>query len=704
MSPLHDPDVTLDVDDNRLSDRGYIRRWYPQNDIMWRSAEKDGLFRWPGTNLITLKPEYPESPSEAQKSQWTLSDSGTWREVQDTNFCSGAAIFQQAPDAEDLTLESDFTASVNQPFIVDFYLYSFTNTSAWYWRLVFGDRYRFELLYDGTLYLQRDMAVGDTETRDWKSVLEMPLLDRAQGHPFRLWVYPTNRHSLLIMPMTAEPTSYIEIDAERTDEDDGNTVYATTLESAFEAEVAHGSFYFSLRYPDFATSGNIKLDEQFLPKEHDGTFTLDYGHSKPRTGLTYTIEQEIQDSEGAEIASPPEDAFDSFYPYLSISGGSGDASPEIYWMEMHIAPSTEVVTGSNVSIAAGGRLQEAAVSRDMDADTQANITLWDSDDAVGAYGLEDTLDMLATIAEDGTQIWQGYLRNLTQEEHLDADRTVYRGSDMLRRLEVPLSDAYVGDGKVHTAWVEEIFQRCGLAASDYDIATDADSYTLPEDVTRSRPIFQARDGRTAREMLEYLCRVWTGWELLTSKDGTVLYQPQPDPSEDLVAWYLTGAEYTGGPNTAPDHMDASAAYLKYYQVDHQRDERLFANNIVVIGRNLAGEPVVAQKYNSDSITDNTADDYLGYERLLMVVDTNLRTVEQCEQALDYIVAYHGEPLYEADVTGEIQAGIDTGDLVVLEDYSDYVYQVRHVEYRYPADRPECSLRVRRVAETSEWSS
>ena len=71
MAIANDPALTLNMADNRLDDPGYVRRWYPAQELLWRQCRATNMFAWPDTNIVTLEPQYPNSPTEARLAQWT---------------------------------------------------------------------------------------------------------------------------------------------------------------------------------------------------------------------------------------------------------------------------------------------------------------------------------------------------------------------------------------------------------------------------------------------------------------------------------------------------------------------------------------------------------------------------------------------------------------------------------------------------------
>ena len=161
------PTVTLNVPDNRLDQAGYVHRWYPHEQGLWEKSEADDVYRWPKTNLITLKPLYPDDPAEAQLAEWNTDGTGvSYIECDDVwPGGLGATILQQNPLATDCLLTSNFAAGLpddNQSFWVDLWLLSVTDDT-WIAELQFCERFSLKFLYNGVIQLWRNYAVGEDD-------------------------------------------------------------------------------------------------------------------------------------------------------------------------------------------------------------------------------------------------------------------------------------------------------------------------------------------------------------------------------------------------------------------------------------------------------------------------------------------------------------------------------------------------------------
>ena len=716
--PAHEPALTIDMEDNRLDDAGYVRRWYTHGDAgkhLWRQATKTNVLAWGDVGLVTLEPQYPRTAAEAALAQWATGGADTsFEEVTDSELGPGASIFQRVPEATACTLLSKFTPPHNQGFFLDIYLHELKSSALWYADVQFCLDYKLRLLFNGTFELYRDMAIGDGDA-DWQVVAETRTGEKLFSRHMRMAVYPTNKQVLLIQMDGQELFHYVDAEPLIIEEDDGNEVRAIAYGSPVDIYVAHGAFYLGYRYMTFAETGNFYLPTQYLPWSFGDEFELECGSSRPKLGTeALEVALEIADEAGDAISSPPaEDAvFDCFRPHVSITGGDGTCTPEVYWSEMRIAPTSQVHTPSApspVTVGAGGRLLACSVNDDMDGDRTATIDISNIDAVATAYGLTDTLDMFTQIVVDGTTVWRGYLRHMDEPEMQSGNIQLrLAGRDRMARLEVPLSDSYIGDGKQDTDFVEQLYKRAGLAAADYEIDT-TDPITLPIAIDQEKPIFQARDGRMIKEMVDYICKVWTGREQYALQDGKVYYGPRVTEG-DAVRIFI-GEEPGALPDPLPDYYDASATYIKYYDATHTRDEESFFNRIVVVGLAVDGVALVAEHYDADSIGDSTATDYLGYEKLLLISDPNLKTIEQVETALGYVVTFHGAPLHEMDLRCAFDEDLDVRDLVAVEaqgttqDIGDppvetwvpYLWQVRGLRRNWQSSAM-MSVRLRRIGD------
>lgn len=708
--PAHDPALTIDIADNRLDDPGYVRRWYPADPLLWRDCRATDMFAWPGQHIVTLQPQYPAAPTEAQLAQWTVGGTDdSYVQVTDTELGPGAAIYQRNPEAEDCTLTGLFTPRDNQPFWLDLYLMQVLSMDMWYADIQFCKRLRLRLLFNGSFELWRNMAVGD-DTADWRVVAGARVGDELFRKHVRMCVYPSNTQALLIAAGGEQLFRYIDPEPMVTDELDEEGAVTNTVRCIAEGNpvsvyVASGAWYLSYRYMTFPATGSLLLPKQSLPWDYAGAWTGEAEYSHPQPGDPATVTSEIVDAEGTAIASPPAASFREFWPKIGVAAGDGDRTPELYWTEMRIAPTTQVNTPtapSPVTVGAGGRLRSLTVHDDMDASRRATIVLHDVDSLATLYGLADKLDMLAQVVTDGETVWRGYIHHVERPEQQDGDVVLtLDGDDTLSRLEVPLSDAYIGDGKTDIAWVAELFSFAGLAATDYVISA-VDPITLPKAIDQEQPLFQARDGRFIREMVEYLCKCWTGKDLYALRDGRIYYGPAI--TSGLVAWEFYGHEPPAVPDPEGEEWQSywgeGIEFLKYYSASPMRDESTFANNIIVIGEAIDQSPIVAQHYNTASVSTPGSDNYLGYEKLLLVVDTNLRTPAQVETALGCVVDFHGQPLHEVDLVCEFSAGLDVRDLCTVDWYADgdsvpYLYQVRGCQRDW-ADGGRMRVRMRRL--------
>ncbi len=121
---------------------------------------------------------------------------------------------------------------------------------------------------------------------------------------------------------------------------------------------------------------------------------------------------------------------------------------------------------------------------------------------------------------------------------------------------------------------------------------------------------------------------------------------------------------------------------------------------------------MAYHYDAASIGDPTAANYVGCEKLLMVVDSNLRSLEDVEAALGYVVAEHGDPLEEADAETAWHETLDVGQLVAVDGSGEtvsvegvptlvlYNWQVRSLTRAWEPDG-RLKLRLRKVPQLPE---
>jgi hypothetical protein len=666
------PEVSIGIPDNRLASRGCVQRWYPSKEL-WEEVEQEYMYHWPGTRVITLMPLYPLTPDESVIDEWTCSGTDA-QYIQSAGLGndSPTLILQQNPIATACTVESNFTPEDNQPFYVDFYLHAVYD-DAWYADLTFCERYGLRILYNGVLQLFRNVAIGE-ETPEWKYAGECPTHDTTFNKHIRIAVYPTAQGSIIIHPVGFDPIEYIdpqpvisETIVYSSDEEPTETTY--TIRTACPASpiklvVTGGAFYFSYRYMEFSTEGSFKYPEYAIPYDsYEGEFEFEGSVGVARSGHDFDVEIVPVDETGTIITSPPEEGFSSFYPRVTFSEGDGLCTPELYWVEMRIDPTTQVFTPAPpfplLLSGCDTGLLDVVVDAAMDGERTAEIDLCNIDGAAAA--LLDVLHLRTRVAVDEIPRWEGYLIRRQDTESQDGMlRITMTGSDPLLRLQVPLTDAYIGDGRVHTDYVEDLFKYCGLAPTDYVIVPDPDNMVLPQAMGDNDPYFQARDGHFAREMIEYICKVFSGWDLYPDQAGVLYYAPPGTPGIGGVTLY--GSE-------CQSRQDGG---ITYYSLEASRDAEQFFNQIVVIGESPRETPIIASWQHVESIIDPTDVDFLGYVRLLVVVDSTLCTAELVETALEMIVEQHGYPHEIAEVECDWHPTLELRDSVTIDGRGEWV--------------------------------
>jgi len=350
----------------------------------------------------------------------------------------------------------------------------------------------------------------------------------------------------------------------------------------------------------------------------------------------------------------------SIWPRLTLTSEDDTFSPEVNWLQVKVDPTSGefVPPGGEVSIVEGGRLQDG-LEAGAALTERRKATLILSNLSGDYTALWANLRMRAQIEVEGEPVSVVYTDRVTRETPENADdKMTWGGAGTLGRLDVPLSDAPIGDGLIHTEFAEDLFKYCGLAEADYLIDEDPEAYVLPESLGNEPPLFQARDGRLVREMFDYICKTWTGWDVWEEQDGRLHYGQRDTDGEAALTLVLSGV--------------AGAGELKCYSLRKSRLEEDFYNVIAVVGRDPAGVPIIGYYYNAASVSDQADPNYLGMEKLLLVVDSNLTTKEVVEQALELLIERYGDPLEEAEAETDWSTDLDVGDLVSLEGDGDYI--------------------------------
>ena len=659
------PKVTLNIADNRIDQAGYVRRWYPSTKELWPEMVSQNIFAWPGTKLVTLTPVYEPNPAEIALAQWTCEGTrATFDTVTGLFGSSGPIIRQTNPTAQNITVTSTFTPQDNQPAYVDFW-FAETFDKTWLASLRFCRNYGLYLLYNGTIQVWTNNAAPG-ETDDWQFVTSFKALDGVTNKHLRLAIYPSAHQELVLLANGQEPVVLLDSDPIVTQDAEG-IVYRTIAQAwPVVLSVSSGSFHFSYRYMRHELTGAMAFPVTRLPWEYAGAYALQYGQGRNRAGYTSTVtgglyvpDSVVGATGWTAITSPPAAAFQTFRMGAQLTTTDPLFTPELNWTELRIAPTSKVHTGSPYTVTENGRLLSVTAAAELRGRREAKLAFSNIDGGFSAFW--SRLRMCASIEDADTlaTLWKGYLTKTDAPYEQSGDnRLEFSGSDTLTKLEVPLSDAYIGDGRAHTDFVTELFKCAGLAPADYSVAADSLGLILPEALGEEEPLFQARDGKTIKEMVEYICKVWSGWELYADGAGVIHYAPIDTTAAATVS--LLG------------YHTSSPGYLLFHNMRTSRDESNFYNVIVVIGADAAMRPLMAYYYDAASVGDVTSTRYLGIEKPLIVVDSNLRTLQQVETALGYIVAEHGQPLEEAEADTEWLEALDVGSIVTVAGYGETV--------------------------------
>jgi len=332
---------------------------------------------------------------------------------------------------------------------------------------------------------------------------------------------------------------------------------------------------------------------------------------------------------------------------------------------MQVLPTSKAHTPTATDILPGGNLLQLEVAAARRGRRTAKISL---SNLGGKYNaLKSRLHMPTSIEEDGNRVWSGYLQRRESPEEQSGDtRVELSGQDSLGRLDIPLSDAYIGDGIKHTEFVSELLMRAGLGSNDFICTVSATDSLLPAAIGQETPNFQWREGQTIRRAIEYVADVHSGYDLWADNDGVIHYE-----SGALAApvWTLVGREPTN-----------TATQIGYYDRRVSADEENFFNFITVIGEDIRGEPITAIHYDWNSVSNSLTQNYLGYEKPLLLIDSSLRDEGTVEEALDLLIAEHATPLLQADVRCAWNVNLDLMQTVMMDGES---WELLGIQHRWP---------------------
>lgn len=179
-----------------------------------------------------------------------------------------------------------------------------------------------------------------------------------------------------------------------------------------------------------------------------------------------------------------------------------------------------------------------------------------------------------------------------------------------------------GDGSYAGKLLGEAYRdaalRAGLDAGD--IVIDTGGYRLPAEDADGRPLFDFRPDETVAQVLLYLRDNFGAGDLLYfAPDGKFHAAAEPSTPSG-VTFYWAGADLdveaiTRGTETRPWVLGDSWR--------ESFDETGFANDVWVVGQDATGVPLVAVATDWDSIRDDSAANYFGEFRKMVIIDAGL---------------------------------------------------------------------------------
>jgi hypothetical protein len=128
-------------------------------------------------------------------------------------------------------------------------------------------------------------------------------------------------------------------------------------------------------------------------------------------------------------------------------------------------------------------------------------------------------------------------------------------------------------------------------------------FQMPYSFT-SKPLFKPDYNRTGWDWMEYLVKQIFGWTIYANIDGIVVVEP---------SWTGTTPDYTMNLNQCET-------------IEYPDDPEEVMNEIVVIGKGMNGEPIVAHDVDWGSILGSPPpDNFLGFRRIHVIANENLST-------------------------------------------------------------------------------
>ena len=384
------------------------------------------------------------------------------------------------------------------------------------------------------------------------------------------------------------------------------------------------------------------------------------------------ITAQIRDAGGFQIVGGTDETEFTYYVSASLASASG---PNLYLHAVRARfPAEYASDGATPTNLAGSIRNEVGVALKETLDPRQNaidFTLQGASAALDAYR---QVNVAGRWSPDGA----------ARVEFLTGDSRLRRGRGSKDYLQVTgagpwkrLENALWSGGRTYAGWnlataLADVLDQAGVGALAYSITAALD-YDLPDDTGSEESLFDFRTDQTVADGLLYLLENFAAQvQVRFGTDGVLYLEDPPTAATGTVFTFTmdqTEAE-TGWDGVARTVLANTARGVSAHTgitawEDRYRDDWL-RNEVVVVGYDR-GRPLLAAAVDWRSQTDVTAANYVGEQRLMVIVDAGLTTQAAvnwvCRQVYERVRVLHRF----AEFTAFYQPGLVVGELVEVTD-------------------------------------
>lgn len=271
-----------------------------------------------------------------------------------------------------------------------------------------------------------------------------------------------------------------------------------------------------------------------------------------------------------------------------------------------------------------------------------------------------------------------YLDEVSYDKETPALEIVCR--DGWRRLdEILLGDVPKGDGKKYTDYVRELLLWGGWPAEKISFVDQngdpyEDAIELPEANAGSDPAYMPQPGTSFTEFFARLHEEFAPEDIVyIDGDGvfTIVKGDGYTPSiKRTFYWTHEEAESAGDWYATIDKNSWSEGLLV----------KDFRNLIWVVGALRGDTPIMAYYADEDSVINESADNYTGEWRMMIYINSALRTQEAVNWVCRSLAHQYGRVRRVAEFTSHFYPDLRVGDFISIDDTDVTYWQITSMRY------------------------